>query len=411
MGTDGSDTQSQTQSRPRPQATAHPKPQPDSALEALFYHTDRVRFLYWEGVSGVRATVYLLTLVAIATFVTGLSHLSREDVSLDGPLSLPFLEGYVAVGGVVLAFMLLGLAFELHRRKRLAWYGALVVVPLAAVVPLVTFQSTDLPLLLLVVLTLPKLFRNRHEFNRRIDLSPIQIAALTAIVGVLFYGAVGSYTFRDQFANLETWGDAVYFVIATIATVGFGDITPVTEQAKWFTISIILLGTGAFTATIGTFIIPAIQDRVAAAVGTMTPELTLLEDHVLVLGYSDITEALVNTVIDDAEVVVVTPDAATVSALSASEMDIDVIAGDPTETATLRNAGIGSARSVVVATDDDGQDVLSIIAVRQLDSEIPLVAAATDQQHIDKLEAAGANTVVSPTVIAGQLLGETVLEQ
>lgn len=383
---------------------------PESALEALFYHTDSVRFVYWEEFSGAKSTVLLTGLVAVAAFVTGLSQLGRETVVLEGPLApvLPAPEGYVPFAGVVAAFLLLVLTFGLNRRKRLAWYGTVVVMALATVVPLATFQSTDLPLLVLVLVTFPLLARNRHQFDRRLELSPIQIAALSSIGAVLLYGTVGAYAFRDQFVAIDTWGDAVYYVVVTIATVGYGDITPVTAQARWFSLSVIVLGTGAFTAAIGTFVVPVIEKRMAAAVGTMTPDFTLLEDHVLVLGYGDITEAMLSAFPDDVDVVVVTQDPETASALNGE--DVDVIVDDPADTSTLRTARIEAARGVVVATEDDARDVLAIIAVQQANPDVHVVAAANEQHHADKLEAVGADEVVSPTLIAGRLLGESVLE-
>ncbi|RQG97340.1 NAD-binding protein [Natrarchaeobius chitinivorans] len=381
-----------------------------TALEELFYHTDGVRFIYWRQFTGARPAVYLTALVAVAAFVTGLSHLSRDVVLLEGPLApvLPISEGSASIAGVVVAFLLVALTFGLIRRKRVAWYCIIVAVPLSAVVPLATLQSTDLPLLLLILVTFPLLVRNRHQFDRRLDLSAIQIASLSSIVGVLLYGTVGSYAIRDQFVTIDTWGDAVYYVIVTIATVGYGDITPVTSQAKWFSLSVILLGTGAFTAVLGSFIVPAIEKRMAAAVGTMSPDLTLHEDHVLVLGYGTIAAAMIET-LDDVDVVVVTAEADTASSLNGT--NVDVVADDPASTSTLQAANIDAARGVVVATEDDARDVLAIVAAKQANPDVRIVAAANEQRHADKLEAVGADDVVSPTLIAGKLLGESVLER
>jgi hypothetical protein len=51
---------------------------------------------------------------------------------------------------------------------------------------------------------------------------------------------------------LEGWGpvDAVYFSVATIATVGYGDLTPVTTVGKIFTIFYIVCGIGLFVAAV-----------------------------------------------------------------------------------------------------------------------------------------------------------------
>ncbi|MEF8841181.1 MAG: NAD-binding protein [Haloarculaceae archaeon] len=382
----------------------------DSALEELFYGTDRVRFVYWRGFSGAKPTVLLTVAVALLSFVTGLSNLSQEGLVLGGPLAgvLPGALAFARFGGVLFAFVLGVVTIGLQRRKRLAWYGAVVLLPLLGLLPLVTLATTDIPLLLLVVVTLPLLVRNRARFDRTLDLSSLQIASLSSIVGVGLYGVVGSYALREEFTGLGSWPDAVYYVIVTFSTVGYGDITPTSATAKWFSLSIIVFGTAAFTAAIGSLIVPAIESRMAAAFGNMTAsELALLEDHVLVLGYGDITESLLEELDGKVDVVVVTPDADVASDLR--DEDVNVLTDDPTDEEALRDARIDAARGVVVATRDDARDVLAILAVKKTNPDIRVVAAANHEKHVGKLEQVGADEVISPMVIGGRILGRSIL--
>lgn len=385
-------------------------PPSDTALERLFYHGEKVRLVYWREFSGAKTAVLLTSLVAVLAFVTGLSNLSRE-LRYDGPLAavIPGDPGFVQFTGVLLAFVLAGLVFGLQRRKRLAWYLTLLTLPLVTLLPLTTFQTTDVPLLVLLAVAVPLLFVNRSAFDQRIELSSLQIASLSSVLGVGLYGTVGSYVLREQFGELETWGDAVYYVIVTVATVGYGDITPLTTEAKWFSLSVIVFGTGAFTVAIGALIVPAIEKRMAAAFGNMTPsELSLLEDHVLVLGYGDITESLLEELADETDVVVVTPDSDRASALD--DRDVNVLTDDPTDESVLEAARIGDASGVVVATRDDARDVLTILAARKANPEVRIVAAANDRRHVDKLEQVGADEVISPMEIGGRLLGRSILD-
>jgi voltage-gated potassium channel len=42
--------------------------------------------------------------------------------------------------------------------------------------------------------------------------------------------------------NVNTFGDAFYFTVVALTTVGFGDITPVSAGGKWVTVLMILSG-------------------------------------------------------------------------------------------------------------------------------------------------------------------------
>lgn len=60
-------------------------------------------------------------------------------------------------------------------------------------------------------------------------------AAFTILaVGCVFYHIVEKLS----------WVDALYFTVITLATVGYGDITPKTELGKLFTVLYVLLGVG-----------------------------------------------------------------------------------------------------------------------------------------------------------------------
>jgi voltage-gated potassium channel len=386
---------------------------PEGAIEEVFYPDDRVPFVDWEQLSGAKPTVVLTGAVTLLAFVTGLSNLSATTVALDGPLAgvLPVPATFARFGGVLFAFLLGLVTVGLQRRKRLAWKLSMVTLPALALLPLTTLNTTDIPLLATTLVTIPLLVRSREAFDQRIDLSPLQIASLSAIFGVGLYGTIGAYGLRDQFTgDLATWSDAVYFVIVTIATVGYGDVTPTTPTAKWFSLSVILFGTGAFTVAVGALIGPAIESRMAAAFGNMTAsDLTLLEDHVVVLGYGDVTESLLDEIAAETDTVVVTPDTDAASALD--DEGVNVLTGDPTDESVLQDARIEAASGVVVGSGDDARDVLAVLAARNANPDVRVVATATEAKHVDKLQSVGADRVINPWSIGGRLLGRSVLDE
>lgn len=135
-------------------------------------------------------------------------------------------------------------------------------------------------------------------------------------------------------------------------------------------------------------------------------ELSLLDDHVLVLGYGDLTEPLLDELVATSDVVVVT--SATETAAELDDREINVLTADPTDEQSLLDAGIEAASGVVAATNDDAQDTLAVLAARQANPDIRVVAVASDHRHADKLERVGADDVISPSIIVGRRLGRSV---
>lgn len=387
-----------------------PETPTDSALRELFHRDEPVPFVYWREFSGAKTTVLLTGAVAVLAFVTGLSHLSLATVPLDGPLTA-FLPAeastVVRLAGVLLAFLLAVVTVGLRRRNRVAWRAALVLLPVATLLPLVTAQPTDVLLLGLSLVALPLVVRNRARFDQALDLSPFQVAAVAAFLAVQVYGTLGAYVLRAQYNGIETVTDAFYYIVVTGTTVGYGDATPATPEAKLFTLSVLIIGTAAFATAFGALLVPALESRITAAFGNMTAsELSLLEDHVVVLGYGDLTEPLLDE-LATTDVLVVTPDPDTAAALQ--DRGVDVLTADPTDTEALRDARVDTARGVVATADDDARNTLAVLAARQVSPDVRVVTVASDQRHVDKLKEVGADEVVSPAVIGGRLLGRSVL--
>ncbi|WP_299332848.1 NAD-binding protein [Haloplanus sp.] len=161
------------------------------------------------------------------------------------------------------------------------------------------------------------------------------------------YGTVGAYAMRENFVGVDTVTDAFYYIIVTGTTVGHGGATPTTQVTELFSPSVIVLGTGMFTVATGSLLVPVLESRISNAFGIITAsELTLIEDHVLVLGHGDPTEPLMCEL--------------------ATATEVNVLTADPTDETALRDARIDSARGVVVATDDDARDALAVIDSRLL---------------------------------------------
>lgn len=70
------------------------------------------------------------------------------------------------------------------------------------------------------------------------------------VSGTVFYTRVEGWS----------WVDALYFSATTLSTVGVGDLTPVTQLGKIFTVLYIFVGVGVFVALFAQFASALLQD-------------------------------------------------------------------------------------------------------------------------------------------------------
>ena len=359
---------------------------------------------------GGRAAIVLTFAVAVASVVTGIANIGAPPRPI-GPVAavvpefVPTIAGFT---GALTGFLLLASAFGLRKGLRAAWYATLVLLPVTALQGALQSNERAVPLVALSAVAFLVLAFNRKRFHRDLDLSATELAALAAIIGAQTYGTVGAYALREQFNGLDNLVDAFYFALVTGSTVGYGDITPSTPIARLFGMSVLLVTVSSFAVALGVLLTPAIEARLSKALGRMTEtQLDLLENHVLVLGYGDLTEPILEELAKKAQYVVITED--TERARLLSERGIDVFTADPSDVESLERARVDTARAVVVATNNDAEDALAILTARQLNPDIRIVAAASNRENVEKLKRAGADTVISPTTLGGHLMAESAL--
>jgi len=357
-----------------------------------------------------RLTVLLPSVVAVLSLVTGITNMT-VGVAVGGPLSdvVPDLVREAAgFTGALTGFVMLLSTWSLRRGHRFGLYATLLLLPITALQGLIQASAYSLPLVGLSLVSMPALVSHRRRFDRSLSLSTAQISALVALSGTLAYGTVGTYALREDFGQVNTVADAFYYTIVTASTVGYGDLTPLSQEARVFGITVVVLGTASFAVALGSVLGPAIEARFARALGTMTEtEYDLLEGHVVILGYGDLTEPLLEELADEREFVIVTPDSDL--AVRLRNREYNVIVGDPSDDDPLQQAGIERASAIICATEDDAEDAFAILTARELSPEARIVAAATARGNVRKLRRAGADTVFSPAVIGGRLLGQSAL--
>lgn len=86
--------------------------------------------------------------------------------------------------------------------------------------------------------------KDQEFFFGTVSVETLRVMKLLLTVLTIFFSYAGLFFTVEHAANpaVRNFGDAFYFSVVSLTTVGFGDITPVTEAGRWVTVAAIFAG-------------------------------------------------------------------------------------------------------------------------------------------------------------------------
>lgn len=199
--------------------------------------------------------------------------------------------------------------------------------------------------------------------------------------------------------------DVIYFTMISITTTGFGDIAPISDQARLVEALIVTPVRFAvlfiFVGTAYNFIIKRSWENWRMA--KIQEQLT---DHVVVLGFgvsgAEAVSELIERGTDPAGIVVMDSSAERLE--EAEAMGCNVIEADATRDDNLNAVRISEAQTILVSAGRDDASILIVLTVRHLAPNVPIsvVVRAADNELLARQ--AGADNVINPVRFTGLLL-------
>ncbi|MES9995028.1 NAD-binding protein [Desulfovibrio aminophilus] len=244
-----------------------------------------------------------------------------------------------------------------------------------------------------------------YRFQRRYGHFWQILVAFTALSVVFVAGMIGYMT-------LEGWTllESFYMMVITLATVGFQEVRPLSDQGRFMTAMIILAGVGGFAYLVGAFSQVLMEGHLHNFWGRLKVQKRIdkMSGHFIVCGFGRIGSVVVREIRAEGQPVVViehSPEALE----KMRQEDILFVEGDATNDEALLQAGLMRAKSLITALTDEAANVYVTLTARQLNPEVSIIARAAEPNHVARLQMAGADRVVMPNLIGGVRMAQSVL--
>lgn len=229
---------------------------------------------------------------------------------------------------------------------------------------------------------------------------------LILVVMMLLVGTLG-YVIIDDFSLL----DALYQAGITFTTVGFGEISPISPAGRIFTITLIILGFGLFSFSIGILVevlnkgelVKIIKER------QMLYKIARLKNHFVLCYHNDITIELSKQFRENhIPFVVVSPNKDLEELANTYKYPYYVQEEPHTEIALLKSY-MSSAKGLITLSENTADNIAVIASTKLYEKELErrpyyIMASAKNDKDIQKLKKLGANNVISATKLMAERL-------
>lgn len=272
-----------------------------------------------------------------------------------------------------------------------------------AIIDILAILPAYRPLRILRIFLLFRLFKvlryssALHQFMKIfIEKKTEMMMLLWLYLLVVFFAAIVFYIYEGGDANLNvnSFADSLYWSFITIATIGYGDITPHTEAGRLVVLVLIVVGI-AVTAFFTAVVTSAMAEKLdIIKKNKVLTSINKTKKYILVCGFGKSGHMLVSNLLKNGHrVIVIDPNP---EAFHQAELkNVNIIKDDASDIDLLKKIGLNTnIKSVVILTEDDTVNLSIILAIRSLNENIQIISKCNRQRTKEKLKIAGANELV-----------------
>jgi len=259
-----------------------------------------------------------------------------------------------------------------------------------------------------------RVFRLFWDRRHALTGAGVRVKACIVFALLLWFATSGFLYFELPGKPDLGWLDALWWAVVTMATVGYGDLFPVTAGGRY------LVGVPTMVFGIG-FLGYLISEIAGTLIEFRSRRLRGMVDitskhHLLLINFPRLDTVLKMVRELKADPASQSKDICIVDEFleelpqELAEMGIQFVKGDPTREDVLRRANLGSASHAIVlarnASDphSDDHNLVTTLVIEKLNPEVFTVVEVLNAEKIRQVELAGADSTVCASQIASGLI-------
>jgi len=235
-------------------------------------------------------------------------------------------------------------------------------------------------------------------------LAPFRLPFILTVLTMLF-GTLG-YMLVDDMSLL----DALYQTGITFTTVGFGEMAPISDIGRIFTICLIIFGFLIFSVAIGIIVEVLNRGELQGVIKErrMLYNVARLKQHFVVCYHNEFTIQVTKHLRESHIPFVVIDPSEDLNEFALKYHYPYYIKGEPHTEEAILKSHLSSAKGIITLADNIADNIATIASVRLYEQEIGrkrsylIISNAHSTSDEEKLRKLGADKVVTPTSIMAQ---------
>jgi len=286
------------------------------------------------------------------------------------------------------------------------------VISPSAIIDMLAILPAYRPLRILrifVLFRVFKLLRYTKSINQFVDVLATKrfelFTLLFLLLFITFTAGIAIYVFEEtKNPNITTLFDAFYWSLVTISTVGYGDISPVTQEGKAVSMFIIVSGI-AMISFVTSVIVSAFSEKLdELKENRIIEDINRNKDFIIICGYGQMTKMFLRQEIDGHNDYVII-DKNTERVKQAIKDGYKAINEDASRHDVISKFNVDYANITVLSlTNSDIENIYIALNAKSLSRKIKVIARATDEKMKKKFELAGVDYVLLPNNVANMML-------